>query len=217
MKNKVVLSLFDYSGVMIKPWAKAGYQCYCVDTYHKGIKKEGNITYIEADIMNYLPPRKEYRIVFSFPPCTNLSVSGARWFKDKGLNGLSEGIKLVERARQICEWCSAPWMIENPISVLSTYWREPDYIFHPYEYDGYTKDDNAYSKKTCLWTSKDFKMPIKIPAKKFDNRIHMMGPSEDRGRKRSLTPEGFAIAVYKANEGLIEIENFEKKEIDDWI
>ena len=34
--NKVVLSLYDYTGVAVKPWAEAGYQCYCFDIQHDG-------------------------------------------------------------------------------------------------------------------------------------------------------------------------------------
>lgn len=46
----VVLSLCDFSGVMVRPWADAGYECWCVDKQHEpGYRKEGNITYIGAD------------------------------------------------------------------------------------------------------------------------------------------------------------------------
>jgi hypothetical protein len=49
------------------------------------------------------PPRR-YAIVFAAPPCTNLAVSGARWFKEKGVGGLTEAIEIVEACRRICEW-----------------------------------------------------------------------------------------------------------------
>jgi len=114
-KPGLVLSLFDYSGVMVKPWKEAGYKTLCVD-----IQRDG------TDVLRWLPPRTDYRIVFAFPPCTDLAISGARWFKDKGLPGLAGAIELVERARDICEWSGAPWMLENPISTLSTYWRPPE-------------------------------------------------------------------------------------------
>lgn len=203
MKDKVILSLFDYSTNMVKPWIKSGYKAFVVDIKHEGTVKEsiktGELIKVGADIMNWLPPLEDYEMVFAFPPCTNLAVSGARWFKDKGLMGLSEGIRKVEKAREIAEWSGAEWLIENPVSTLSTYWREPDYIFHPYQYDGYTQEDNAYSKKTCLWTSKGFNMPKQDSIEEFDDRIHKMAPSKDRSEKRSKTPMGFAKAVFQAN------------------
>jgi len=199
--DKIVLSLFDKSGKMVKPWAENGYECYAIDIATEEDKTkeigDGEINYISANIHNYLPPRREYEFVFAFPPCTDLAVSGARHFKDKGLNGLSSAIKNVEKARQICEWTEASYMIENPASTLSTYWREPDYTFDPYEYDGYTEEDNKYQKKTCLWTSKDFQLPDPLASDEWDERIHqeMWGDSE----ARSVTPQGFANAVFEYN------------------
>jgi hypothetical protein len=187
---------------MVRPWAQNGHRCICVDIENEeetvGVG-DGSIEYVQADIREYLPPREEYEMVFGFPPCTNLAVSGARWFKDKGLDGLSEGIELVEQSRRIAEWSGAEWMIENPVSTLSTYWRQPDYTFHPYEYDGYTENDDAYSKKTCLWTSSGFEMPTADAVEEYDDRIHKMAPGEERSEKRSVTPQGFANAVYFAN------------------
>jgi len=204
MTDKTVLSLYDYSGNMVRPWAMAGYDCICVDIKHIGDEYteevgNGQIEYVGADISEWLPPNDEYEIVFAFPPCTNLAVSGARWFKEKGLSGLASGIELVETAVNICEWADAPYMIENPVSTLSTYWRKPDYTFHPYEYDNYTEDDNAYSKKTCLWTGNEFVMPETDGVEEYDDRIHKMAPSEERSKKRSETPQGFANAVYQSN------------------
>jgi hypothetical protein len=203
MNNDIVLSLYDYSGNMVRPWAEAGHECYAVDIKHDDEDAElvgdGEIRYVEANVLDYLPPRANYSMVFAFPPCTNLAVSGARWFKDKGLSGLSDGIEMVERARRIAEWADAPYMIENPVSTLSTYWREPDYTFQPYEYDGYTENDEAYSKKTCLWTGNGFEMPDEKAVDEYDDRIHKMAPSEERSEKRSETPMGFARAVFQEN------------------
>lgn len=210
MSDTVVLSLFDYSGNMVRPWAEAGYECICVDLEHIDDEHteevgDGGIQYVGADISEYLPPRREYEIVFAFPPCTNLAVSGARWFKDKGLEGLAEGIELVECARDICEWADAPYLIENPVSTLSTYWREPNYTFDPHEYDNFTSDDNAYSKKTCLWTSDDFVMPETDGVEEYDDRIHK---EMSESRERSQTPQGFANAVYCYNSDDVNMDVF---------
>lgn len=188
--SRLVLSLFDLTGNMVKPWADAGFDTLCVD-----IQRDG------TDILRWLPPRREYQIIFAFPPCTNLSVSGARWFKDKGLAGLGSAIELIERARDICEWACAPWMLENPVSTLSTYWRAPDHIFHPHQFAGLEPADN-YTKKTCLWTGNDFRMPQPFPlpdAARPDDRIHKAAPGPLRANFRSATPMGFARAVFEAN------------------
>lgn len=203
MKKNVVISLFDKTGNAVKPWADKGFKCYCVDIAHEKTHTKDNIRFVKADLLSWVPPRKIVNrvvFVFAFPPCDHLAVSGARWFKGKGLNKLSQSIDLFERATFWCEWFGAPYLIENPVSTISSYWRKSDFIFNPYEYAGYCKDD-YYIKKTCLWVGGGFVMPKKKfnPKIKPDNRIHLMAPSQDRKDKRSATPMGFAKAVYLAN------------------
>ena len=55
-------------------------------------------------------------------------------------------------------------MLENPVGVLSSYWRKPDHTFDPCDYGGYLNPaGDAYTKKTCLWTGGGFIMPKKKP------------------------------------------------------
>jgi len=108
---------------------------------------------------------------------------------------------LADACRRICEWSGARWMLENPVSTISTYWRKPDYTFHPYEYG------DPYLKKTCLWVGGGFVMPQKAPVEPTEGqKIWKMPPSKDRGRLRSKTPAGFAKAVYQWNGKLKEIQ-----------
>ena len=134
------------------------------------------------------------------PPCTHLAVSGARWFRDKGLYALAESIELFAHAVDILESLGCPWGIENPVSTISSYWRKPDYSFDPCDYAGYPGGiGDTYTKKTCLWTSDDFVMPQARRIEPTDTRIHTMAPSPERGNLRSATPPGFARAVFEAN------------------
>ena len=188
----IVLSLFDYTTTMVKPWADAGYDCICVDIQHaNGEARQGNITKVGADILEWLPPLTIYKAVFAFPPCTHLAVSGARWFTGKGLGKLSDSIKLFYRAAQICEWAKAPYFIENPVSTISSYWRKPDYTFNPCDYG------EPYTKKTCLWTGGGFSMPPMTPVEPTEgSKMHLVPPTDNRANIRSKTPEGFAKAVF---------------------
>lgn len=199
-----VLSLFDKTTNMVQPWADAGFECFCVDAQHPtGEHRHGNITTIGADIKTWLPPPRRYAIVFGFPPCTNLAVSGARWFQAKGMQGLADGLEMVEACRRVCDWSQAPWMIENPVSTLASYWRKPDYTFHPKDFGGFVGGDNdGYSKRTCLWIGGGFRLPQKRPIPELRPLfIHRMPPSKDRTDLRSETPRGFARAIFEANVG----------------
>jgi hypothetical protein len=191
---------------MLRPWAEAGHECIAVDTQHNGVREEsvgyGTIRYVEADVREYVPPRGEYAAAFAFPPCTDLAVSGARWFQEKGLGALAEAIEIVGACRDTLAELGCPWMLENPKSTLSTHWRSPDYKFHPYQFDDLTEDDNRYTKETWLWTGGAFQMPLArgVTEAEADDRIHTMSPSEDRADKRSETPMGFARGVLLAHE-----------------
>jgi hypothetical protein len=159
--DQIVVSLFDFSGNMVAPWSEAGFTCYCVDLQHPpGETRNGNILRIGADVREWLPPYAPVRILFAFPPCTDVAVSGARWFKDKGLGALVDALELFDAALRLAEWTGAPYFIENPVSVVSSYWRKPDYVFDPCDYGGYLQPPvDAYTKKTCLWTGNGFLMP----------------------------------------------------------
>lgn len=195
-----VLSLFDLSGVMVKPWVENGFDAITVDIQHPHGWEcgEDGVTRVGADLLEWEPPNFDYAIVFAFPPCTDLANSGARWFKGKGLRALSGAIELVAAAADIAEHIGRPYMIENPVGQLSTYWRKPDHTFDPCDYG------DPYTKKTCLWTGNGFVMPPKHRVEPTQgSRMHRLPPSPQRANLRSATPEGFARAVYAANVDLV--------------
>jgi len=200
--RKIVLSLCDLTGNMVRPWLDAGFECWIVDIRHApGEQHDGRLVRIGADVRDWLPPRHEYAAAFAFPPCTHLAVSGARWFRRKGLQALSEAIDVFGACIRICEWTGAPWMVENPVSVMSTHFRKPDHTFDPCDYG------DPWTKKTCLWTGGGFVMPVKHRIEPtLGSRIHMMSPSSDRADKRGETPKGFARAVFDTN-AMVEIND----------
>ena len=160
----------------------------------------------------------------AFCVCTDLAVSGAAWFKKKAAADPDFQIKAVNYA--VCcsvffEDLGVPYFIENPVSVLATKWRKPDYSFHPYEYGGYIADSkaehprwpdyiaprDAYKKKTCLWTGGGFVMPDKVAVdcegyhgNGYSTAMMKLGGKSQRTKDiRSATPRGFAKAICEAN------------------
>jgi hypothetical protein len=205
-RTGIVLSLCDRTGNMVQPWIEAGYEAVTVDLQESPTANPAR-QHIVADITRWRYPIRLGRpaIVFAFPPCTHLASSGARWFASKGLGALIEALGMVEACRDICESSGAPWMLENPVGTLATYWRKPDHAFHPSDYTAFELNDN-YTKKTCLWTGNGFVMPAPAMAstEQPDNRIHHAPPSDERADFRSATPMGFARAVFQANAPMIE-------------
>lgn len=195
-----VLSLCDFTGNMVKPWVEAGHDATIIDLQHPmGITKDGTLSRVRADVTRIgLSHPGVWDIVFAFPPCTDLANSGARWFQRKGLKALIDALGVVEACRAICEASRAPYMIENPVGQLSTYWRKPDFTFNPCDYG------DPYTKKTCLWVGNGFVMPPKRPVEPHEgSKMHRLPPSPNRANLRSETPMGFARAVFEANVGVV--------------
>lgn len=200
-----VVSLCDRTGNMVRPWIEAGYTAITVDL--QTAPPAAGRLHIAADI---LALTDEFALqfapaaVFAFPPCTDLAVSGARWFRDKGLTGLVGALRLVDKTRRICEASGAPWMLENPVSTIATYWRPPDIVFNPCVFAGWAPDPaaEAYTKRTCLWTGGNFLPPDRRPVEAtLGSLMHRMGPSATRADDRAVTPLGFAYAVFDSIHG----------------
>lgn len=203
MSNKAIF-LYEHSGKSAEPFAQAGWDCYCIDLQHKGNWSDGNVHYIEADARHWKPSREmiaDCAFFAAFPPCDHLAVSGARWFQGKGLRKLAEAIELFAIGAEWMDFFGVPGFCENPVSMISTYFRKPDYTFDPSDFTLWEPRDN-YTKKTCLWASPQFVMPF--PAKDQtlgapDDRIHKAAPGPNRKNMRSATPVGFMRAVFDAN------------------
>lgn len=235
MSKGIVISLYDYTGEALKPWAKNGYTCYAFDIQHPvdeiqidNYESGGLIRYIHADLHDGLTLKAIFntfngkRVIFgmAFPVCTDLAVSGAAWFKRKeeaNPGFQDKAVRHAVRCAGLFNELGIPYFIENPVSVLATKWRKPDYSFHPYEYGEYIPDDeaehprwpdyiapkDAYTKKTCLWTSRSFRMPHRLPTCKPNGysaqHLKLGGKSKRTKDIRSATPRGFATAVYEFN------------------
>lgn len=216
-----VLSLCDLTTTMVRPWWEAGHDCWCVDLQHPESSRErhpesgATLTRLRADVLTLCTDWLPWDVVFAFPDCTHLAVSGARWMKGKGLGALVGSLRVVDACRVICEQSGARWMLENPRTTLSTYWRRPDHVCNPWQFGGYDGgDDDGYKKETWLWTGGDFVLPPDraVPIDpETGERIHRAAPGPNRANERSATPEGFARGVYETNIAAIEgrLDEFE--------
>ena len=82
-------------------------------------------------------------LIIAHPPCTDLCVSGARWFaeKQKDLRQQKAVAFFMHFVLANCDRIC----IENPIGIMSNVYQKPSQIIQPWWFG-----DN-YSKSTCLW------------------------------------------------------------------
>lgn len=203
----VVISLCDLSGNMAAPWVSDGYDAVLVDPKHGTDSVDGRVFKYARTILEAMPAlseilkKCEIALVAGFPPCTDVAVSGARWFSEKASKDLwfqHKAALVAEQCRAVGMLSGAPWFFENPKSVFSSIFGKPQHIFQPWHYTAYEQEDN-YKKLTCLWSGGGFVLPNRNVDPSLgppDNRIHMMGESRLREERRSYTPMGFARAVY---------------------
>lgn len=206
-KRDTAIFLCDVTGNMARPWAEAGYTCYCVDIQHpiRIPRSEGNIHFVWGDVRSWCPP-EPMNIIFvaGFPPCTHVTRSGAQDWLLKGHYLLSDSLQLWSSCMQLGAWSGARYCVENPIGAISSHMREPDFTFDPCDYAGYLpkaqQRKEAYTKNTCLWVGNGFIMPTPRRVEPVrGSALWKLGPSEERAYLRSTTPMGFARAVFEAN------------------
>ena len=98
--------------------------------------------------------------------------------------------------------------VENPIGVMSTVFRKPDQIVHPFYFAENQNDENCERKATCLWLKG---LPLLEYEIKFEPRVikyktrpgsdspwHMGTmhlPKDERAKLRSKTFPGIAKAM----------------------
>lgn len=206
----VVISLCDITGHFVQPWVEAGYDAILVDPQHGVSSSDGQITKLAMTVEEALPHLgnvirgASIAFVAGFPPCTDLAVSGARWFEAKRKADpmfQAKAVAVAEQCRTVGRLSGAPWLVENPVSVLRRVFGKADHIFHPSDFTALEPADN-YTKTTCLWTGGGFRMPPVQQNPELgppDDRIHKAPPSAERANFRSATPMGFARAVFQAN------------------
>ena len=126
-------------------------------------------------------------IMIAHPPCTHLAVSGARHFADKRMDGRQQAA--ISFFMRLAKADVPRIAIENPVSIMSTFYRKPDQIIQPWQFG------HGETKATCLWLKG---LPPLVPTEIVggrEARVHRLPPGENRWRERSVTYQGVAKAM----------------------
>lgn len=161
----------------------------------------------------------KWDLMIAHPPCTYLAVSGAKWYyhpDDKDLptdkrrphprfpNRKQDRDEAIEFFLALANADIKHIAIENPIGIMSNYYKKPEQIVQPYMFG-----DEA-SKTTCLWLKNLPKLePTKIVgkgefielssgkriAKWYSDALTNTKNSDERRNLRSKTFPGLAKAI----------------------
>ena len=202
-KTLKVLLACEQSQAVTKEFRKLGHDAYSCDI----LKCSGGHPewHIQDDVTILL--KQKWDIIIAFPPCTYLTCTGNRWFNverygDKAIKRhqlRKDAIKFFMMfANANCDKIA----IENPVGIMSTKYRKPNQIIHPYQFG------DPFEKLTCLWLKglKNLK-PTKIvkppPRIKYKSGKTMASwyakawkmSKEERSKFRSITFPGIAQAM----------------------
>jgi len=203
-KRMQVLIACESSGAVRDAFIGGGHDamsCDLLPTEVPGPHYQGDV----RDVIDY-----PWDLLIAHPPCTHISVSGARHFEAKRLDGRQQSgvsffLALIRWSEHIPRVA-----VENPVSIMSSLYRQPDQIIQPYEFG-----EDA-SKSTCLWLRglpllrpTAFAMPRAVggdvdmfgmPAiprwsNQTDGGDNKLPPSPGRWKERSRTYPGVAQAM----------------------
>lgn len=174
-----ILIACEFSGIVRDEFRKRGHNAVSCDLLESEIPGP----HIQDDVFKHL--NDGWDMMLFFYPCTNMAVSGARWFKDKR----DEQERDIENFITLAE-CRIPKTGgENPIGVLSTRYRKPDQIIQPWQFG------HPETKATCLWLKGLPKLtPTKLVQPLFHS-VHREPPGPNRWKNRSRTFQGIAEAM----------------------
>lgn len=126
-------------------------------------------------------------LLIAHPPCTDLSVSGARHFAAKIADGRQQ--RALDFVQALMDTPIERIAIENPISVISSKIRKPDQIIQPWQFG------HGETKATCLWLKNLPKLEATDIVEGREQRMFRLPPTPDRWKIRSKTYQGIADAM----------------------
>lgn len=176
-----ILIACEYSGVVRDAFIKLGHDaisCDLLPTDAPGPHYQGDV----RELMDY-----PFDLMIAHPPCTHLSVSGARHFAEKRMDGRQQ--TAVSFFMMLAKSDIPMIAIENPVCIMSSIYRKPNQVIQPWQYG------HGETKATCLWLKG---LPLLQPTNIVEGReqrIHKMPPSADRWKERSKTFQGIADAM----------------------
>ena len=149
----------------------------------------------------------KWDLIIAHPPCTRLCNSGQRWLyygdEEYRLKKKKEQEEAVDFFLKFTKADCPRIAIENPMGIMSSLYRKPDFTYNPYDFENETE-----CKKTGIWLIGDIQ-PLKPTRKEplpkeqrtygiwkahfGDKKLAWNDP--ETARLRSQTPYGVAKAM----------------------
>jgi len=140
-----VLVACEFSGIVREAFNKKGHDAWSCDLLPTEIP--GN--HIQDNVLNILD--NGWDLMIAHPPCTYLSVVGAKHLYGGGIlnqDRYQKGIKATDFFTKLLQAPIPKICVENPVPFKIFGLPKYNQIIHPYYFG------NPYQKRTCLWLKK---------------------------------------------------------------
>lgn len=184
----------ESSGAVRRAFRALGHEAWSCDILEADDK---SLNHFQCDVLDVL--NDGWDLAIFHPPCTHLSVSGAKHFAAKRADGRQQAALDFVSKLMACN--ISKWALENPVSIISSHFRKPDQIIQPWQFG------HEATKTTCLWLNNLPSLtPTEIVSKgarhvtksgKSLPQWYNLPPSVDRWKIRSATFQGIADAMAK--------------------
>lgn len=187
-----VLIACEQSGTVRRAFRALSHDAYSCDL----LPSEDNSPYhIQGDVLNVL--HQDWDLIIAHPPCTYLSIAGARWLYPKGVRSEARYAQLVEGAdlfnRILSSSCKRV-CIENPrmlVEARALIARPYDQTIQPWMFG------DKVTKTTHLWLKGLSPLEPMIYSMPHDTEVNWSKRKKGShsGKARSVTFAGIAQAM----------------------
>jgi hypothetical protein len=138
-----VLIACEQSGTVREAFKVRGHNAWSCDLLPGDIPGQ----HFQCDVFDVL--YYDWDLIIAHPPCTFLTVAGNRWFGPEWKDRYPERERDREKGKEFfMKVVNAPCKriaVEQPVSIMSTFYRKPDQIIQPYQFG------HDMRKTTCLF------------------------------------------------------------------
>lgn len=190
-----VLVACEFSGRVREAFRALGHDAWSCDILPA---EDGSLYHIPGSVLDHDIAKQGWDLLIAHPDCTFLTVSANRWASEEWR--IEARLAAMHFVRALWAFPVPRICLENPIGVLSTFWRAPDQTIQPWQFG------HRATKATCLWlknlpalVTTDIVGPppseMTLAEKREWNEVHRAAPGPERWKDRSRTYRGVATAM----------------------
>jgi hypothetical protein len=186
-RTKKALSLFDTTHASLRSW-RGGSTEYLTDDY----------SILSSDVDRLVDKYKNFDVILAFPPCVDLCVAGARWWRAKrkvNPNFQQDAVDDLRRLHKTLKKLTAPFAIVLPSSGQLRRLFPNAFVTSPHEFGGWLNDEehplyplivpkhDAYRKRTLVVLGNGMRVPKRKPV-----QPHVVEKALKNGKVKRLCP-----------------------------